>query len=160
MPASKQGKDPTESMIFCEEMKLENQLCFSLYAASREIKKRYTPMLDSLDLTYTQYITLLVLWERKDLVILDLCRILMLDYGTLSPVLKKLEAKGLVTCRRAEDDERKMAISVTDTGMDLRARASYIPALISYGMALSQEDRALLNRLLCRFLGREQPKES
>ena len=113
-------------------------------------------MLDRLDLTYTQYITMLVLWDRKDLVIRDLCRTLMLDYGTLSPVLKKLEAKGLVTRRRAEDDERKMSISVTDTGMALRARAACIAAWITDGVALSREDRAVLRRLLFRFLGREE----
>ena len=156
MPASKQGKTPSISPMPPDGMKLEDQLCFPLYAASREIIKRYKPMLDRLDLTYTQYITMLVLWDRKDLVIRDLCRILMLDYGTLSPVLKKLEAKGLVTRRRAEDDERKMSISATDTGMALRARAACIPAWITDGVALSREDRAVLRRLLFRFLGREE----
>ena len=112
-------------------------------------------MLDRLDLTYTQYITMLVMWDRKDLVIRDLCRVLMLDYGTLSPVLKKLEAKGLVTRRRAEDDERKMAISVTEAGMDLKAQAAHIPAWITDGVALSREDQVELHRLLFRFLGRE-----
>ena len=157
MPASKQGKTPFISPASPDGMKLEDQLCFPLYAASREIIKRYKPMLDRLDLTYTQYITMLVLWDRKDLVIRDLCRILMLDYGTLSPVLKKLEAKGLVKRQRAEDDERKMTISVTDTGMALRARAACIPAWITDGVALSREDRAQLHRLLFRFLGREIP---
>ena len=158
MPASKQGKTPSISPASPGGMKLEDQLCFPLYAASREIIKRYKPMLDRLDLTYTQYITMLVLWDRKDLVIRDLCRTLMLDYGTLSPVLKKLEAKGLVTRRRAEDDERKMSISVTDAGMALRARASCIPARITDGVALSPEDRAVLRRLLFRFLGRDIPQ--
>ena len=155
MPVSDQRNAPSESRAFCEKMKLENQVCFPLYAASREITKRYKPLLDKLDLTYTQYITMLVLWERKDLVIRDLCRVLMLDYGTLSPVLKKLEEKGLVRRQRAEDDERKMVISVTDAGIELRARASYIPEWITYGMALSPKDRAELRRLLFRFLGRE-----
>ena len=140
-----------------EGMKLEDQLCFSLYAASREITKRYKPMLDRFGLTYTQYITMLALWERNDLVIRDLCRILMLDYGTLSPVLKKLEDKGLVKRRRAEDDERKTVISVTDAGMELRDRTSYIPAWITDGVRLSREERTELRRLLCRFLGQEEP---
>ena len=158
MPASKQGKTPNISPASPGGMKLEDQLCFPLYAASREIIKRYKPMLDRLDLTYTQYITMLVLWDRRELVIRDLCRILMLDYETLSPVLKKLEAKGLVKRQRAEDDERKMTISVTDAGMALRARASCIPAWITDGVALSREDRAMLRRLLFRFLGREIPQ--
>ena len=162
MPASNQRKNTAESRASCEEMKLEDQICFPLYAASREIIKRYKPLLDKLDLTYTQYITMLVLWERQDLVIRDLCRILMLDYGTLSPVLKKLAEKGLLKRQRAEDDERMMEITVTDAGMELRARASYIPAWIAYGMALSREDRAELRRLLFRFLGREDacPEET
>ena len=155
MPASKQGKNRSELSAFREGMKLEDQFCFPLYAASRKIIKRYKPMLDRLDLTYTQYITMLVMWDRKDLVIRDLCRVLMLDYGTLSPVLKKLEAKGLVTRRRAEDDERKMAISVTEAGMDLKAQAAHIPAWITDGVALSREDQVELHRLLFRFLGRE-----
>ena len=158
MPASKQGKTPSIPPMPPDGMKLEDQLCFPLYAASRELINRYKPMLDRLDLTYTQYITMLVLWDRKDLVIRDLCRVLLLDYGTLSPVLKKLEAKGLVTRRRAEDDERKMSISVTDAGMALRARASCIPARITDGVALSPEDRAVLRRLLFRFLGRDIPQ--
>ncbi len=158
MPASRQGKAPSISMTPREGMKLEDQLCFSLYAASREITKRYKPMLDRFGLTYTQYITMLALWERNDLVIRDLCRILMQDYGTLSPVLKKLEDKGLVKRRRAEDDERKTVISVTDAGMMLRDRTSYIPAWITDGVRLSREERTELRRLLCRFLGQEEPK--
>ena len=141
-----------------EALKLRNQVCFPLYACTKELVRQYGPFLKECGLTYTQYIVMMVLWERQEITVKELGETLWLDSGTLTPVLKKLEAKGLVKRQRAEDDERKMTISVTDAGMALRARASCIPAWITDGVALSREDRAMLRRLIFRFLGREIPQ--
>ena len=96
-----------------EYLKLENQLCFPLYAASREIIKKYRPHLEKLDLTYTQYITMMVFWEQKKINVKDLGKKLFLDSGTLTPVLKSLEAKGYVFRSRSKDDERFLMVEIT-----------------------------------------------
>ena len=96
-----------------DTLKLENQLCFPLYACSREIVKKYKPYLDELDLTYTQYITMMVMWERKQINVKELGECLFLDSGTLTPLLKKLEQKGWVTRQRAKSDERVLIVTLT-----------------------------------------------
>ena len=108
-------------------LKLENQLCFPLYAAAREIVKRYKPFLDNIGLTYTQYITMMVLWERHCVTAKELGESLYLDSGTLTPLLKKLESMNLVTRERSEKDERHLMVTVTETGMALREKAAEIP---------------------------------
>ena len=100
-----------------ESLKLCNQLCFPLYAASREITKRYKPLLDKLDLTYTQYIAMMVMWEHKEVTVKEMGECLFLDSGTLTPVLKKLEQKGYVLRQRSTDDERVMNLTLTDKGL-------------------------------------------
>jgi DNA-binding MarR family transcriptional regulator len=113
-----------------DSLRLENQLCFSLYAASRKVIQLYAPMLDALGLTYTQYITLLVLWEFPSLPVKDLGKSLQLDTGTLTPVLKKLEKKGLVTRTRSTQDERSVLIELTSRGSEMKADAlRYLPSL-------------------------------
>ena len=100
-------------------LKLENQLCFPLYACAREIIKKYRPFLDKLDLTYTQYIVMLVLWDKKEVAVRELCKLLYLDSGTLTPVLKNMESKGLISRQRSQEDERVLIVQITEKGAEL-----------------------------------------
>lgn len=129
-----------------------NQLCFPLYASARETVKLYKPYLDELDLTYTQYITMLVLWEKRTVTVKDLGEQLYLDSGTLTPLLKKLEAKGLVIRRRSDEDERKLNVSLTDAGLELRERAVHIPTQMAKVVQLEPEESLQLYKLLYKLL--------
>ena len=131
---------------------LENQLCFPLYAASREIIRHYRPHLEALDLTYTQYITMMVLWEEQEISVKQLGGRLYLDSGTLTPLLKSLEAKGYVTRTRCEADERVVLVRLTDTGLALRDRALSVPAGMRACLRLSDEEAAALYKLLYKLL--------
>ena len=133
-------------------LKLDNQLCFPLYACSREIVRQYTPYLEPLGLTYTQYITLMALWEHRMLSVKDMGKLLHLDSGTLTPVLKKLEEKGFVNRRRSREDERSLIVSLTEKGEALREQAVEIPAKVTGGLRLPQEDVQALYRLLNKML--------
>ncbi len=110
-----------------ESLKLENQLCFPLYACSREVIKQYKPFLDELELTYTQYIAMMVLWEHNSVTVKELGQYLFLDSGTLTPLLKKMEAKGLISRKRDQEDERSLIVSLTPEGEALRERALEVP---------------------------------
>lgn len=133
-------------------LKLENQLCFPLYAASRQIVKLYTPYLKKLNLTYTQYITLMVLWEKGDATIKDLTQALYLDTGTMTPLLRKMEKSGLITRTRSKKDERVVNIRLTDAGWALREKALEIPPAIAGCVHLSREDAVSLYRILYQIL--------
>ena len=133
-------------------LRLENQLCFPLYAASREIIKRYRPFLEELDLTYTQYITMMVLWEEGCISVKELGQKLYLDSGTLTPLLKHLEKKGYLTRRRSEQDERILLVQITDAGRALRDQAAVVPLKMSSCVRLTQEEAAVLYRLLYKLL--------
>ncbi|MBO4857585.1 MAG: MarR family transcriptional regulator [Treponema sp.] len=133
-------------------LKLENQLCFPLYAASREVLRRYTPLLKPLDLTYTQYIVLMVLWEQQEISVCELGKKLFLDTGTLSPLLKSMEKKDLLTRTRAKSDERIVNVAITKEGMALREKAADIPPAMGSCLSLSQEEAAELYRLLYKLL--------
>lgn len=135
-----------------EEMKLENQVCFPLYAASREIIKCYRPHLDAMGLTYTQYIALLVIWEAGTISVRDLGRRLYLDSGTLTPVLKTLEKNGVITRRRSEQDERVLLVSATEAGRGLQERAAGIPRAIRAASRLTDEEAAALFVLTNKIL--------
>ena len=135
-----------------DALKLENQLCFPLYACSREVIKLYKPFLDELDLTYTQYIAMMVLWEKKSVTVKELGAVLHLDSGTLTPLLKKMEAKGLLTRRRSTEDERSLIVSLTEQGEALRERAVDIPAKMSKCVNLEPEEARELYRLLYKLL--------
>ena len=136
-----------------DALKLENQLCFPLYAASREIIKRYRPHLDALDLTYTQYIAMMVFWQENKISVKDLGKKLYLDSGTLTPVLKSLEQKGFVTRRRSAVDERVLIVELTEEGSALRDRAVGIPEALSKAIRLSPKESADLYTLLYKILG-------
>lgn len=131
-----------------EALKLDNQLCFPLYAASREIVNLYTPILSEIGITYTQYIAFMALWEAGSMTVGDLGRRLFLDNGTLTPMLKKLEAQGYVTRTRSPEDERVVIVSITDKGYELREKCLDVPKRMSGCVSLSPEDAAELYRLL------------
>ena len=138
-----------------DSLKLKNQICFPLYACSREIIKRYKPFLDEIDLTYTQYITRMVLWEKKSVTVKELGSSLYLDSGTLTPLLKKLEQKGYLTRRRSEEDERNLNVTITEAGEELKKRAVLIPERMSDCVALEPEEAKELYRLLYKVLETE-----
>ncbi len=135
-----------------EMLKLDNQICFPLYAVSREIVKKYKPFLDEINLTYTQYITMMVLWEQKEIMVKDLGTKLFLDSGTLTPVLNALEKKGFVARKRSETDKRDVFAVITDSGMALRESAATIPAKIGACVPLSFEDAMSLHRILHKLM--------
>ena len=137
-----------------ESLKLKNQLCFPLYACSKELIKRYKPLLDKLDLTYTQYIAMMVLWEYGSINVKNLGDMLYLDSGTLTPLLKKLESKGYITRNRDTADERNLIISITDSGKKLKNEAMGVPSEISKCVCLTEEEAIELYRLLYKVLGK------
>lgn len=131
-----------------DALKLDNQLCFPLYVCSKEIVRRYKPFLDELGITYTQYITLMVLWEEKTANVKELGSRLFLDSGTLTPVLKRLEQKGLISRQRDSRDERNLIVSITDEGEALKERAVEVPYKMAGCVKLDQDDAGELYRIL------------
>ncbi|MBQ4552071.1 MAG: MarR family transcriptional regulator [Clostridia bacterium] len=136
-----------------DALKIENQLCFPLYAASREVIKKYKPFLDAIDLTYTQYITMMILWEKTTVTAKELGEKLYLDSGTLTPLLKKLEVKGLISRKRSEEDERNLLVSLTKAGAALREKAVEIPVKMAQCVLLEPQEAQELYRLLYKILG-------
>ena len=135
-----------------EALKLKNQLCFPLYACSKEIVKRYKPLLDPLGLTYTQYIVMMVLWESKEMNVKTLGDYVYLDSGTLTPVLKKLEEKGYVARTRAKEDERILVVTLTKEGHQLKERAVDIPISMGRSINLNSDEMKQLYDLLYKIL--------
>ncbi|MDE6017172.1 MAG: MarR family transcriptional regulator [Acetatifactor sp.] len=135
-----------------DRLKLENQLCFPLYACSKEVIRRYKPYLDKLDLTYTQYIAMMVMWEKKEVTVTELGKCLYLDSGTLTPVLKKLEEKNYVVRNRSKADERNLIVSITQKGEDLKKQAVSIPASLGACVDLEPQEAQQLYRLLYKLL--------
>ena len=131
---------------------LENQLCFPLYACSREVIKRYRPHLDALGLTYTQYIALMVIWAEGTVSVRDLGKRLYLDSGTLTPVLKTLEKMGVIIRRRSAQDERVLLVTITEAGLALRDKAIDVPKAVAGCVNLEAEEAATLYRLLYKVL--------
>jgi MarR family transcriptional regulator, organic hydroperoxide resistance regulator len=129
-------------------LRLDDQLCFALYAASRAVTQRYRPLLDELGLTYPQYLVMLVLWEQGPTTVKGLAEALQLDYGTLSPLLKRLAATGLVERQRRSEDERSVQISLTAAGEEMKARASQVPQLVVDAYNLDAQDFAALRSSL------------
>ena len=136
-----------------DALKIENQICFPLYACSREIIKSYKPFLDEIDLTYTQYIAMMVLWEHKTMNVKAMGEILFLDSGTLTPVLKKLESKGFVTRQRSTTDERNLVVTITEVGEALKEKTVTVPAEIAKCSNLEPEEATMLYRILYKILG-------
>ncbi|WP_026767610.1 MarR family winged helix-turn-helix transcriptional regulator [Selenomonas ruminantium] len=137
-----------------DSLRLENQLCFPLYACAREVVKAYRPHLDGLGLTYTQYITMMVLWEEGKVSVRDLGRKLHLDSGTLTPLLKKLESKGYLKRERSTVDERVVIACITEEGRKLKRAAAKIPQAMSQEITdFPMEDAQELYRLLYKLIG-------
>ncbi len=135
-----------------DSLKLENQLCFPLYACSKEIIKKYKPYLDPLGITYTQYITLMVLWEENNITVKTLGERLYLDSGTLTPLLKKMESQGLVTRERSPKDERNVYIKLTERGRTLKDQALTVPQQIGSCISLPLDEMISLRNTLNKVL--------
>ncbi len=133
-------------------LRLDSQLCFPLYACSKEIIRRYKPFLDALDLTYTQYITMMAMWEHEKMNVKELGKCLFLDSGTLTPVLKKLETKGYLRRDRSRTDERNLIVSITEEGINLRERALSVPEKMACCIDLSEEEAKMLYTVLYKIL--------
>ena len=142
-----------------DRLKLENQLCFPLYACSKEIIRQYKPFLDEIDLTYTQYIAMMVLWEKKRMNVKELGESLYLDSGTLTPLLKKLESKGLITRKRSDKDERNLIATITEEGEKLKEQAVDIPFEMAGCTNLTAEEGIMLYNILYKILGKKLPEE-
>lgn len=138
------------------ELKLENQICFKIYSAEREITKLYRNLLEELDVTYPQYLVMLVLWEEKSVTVKELGQKLFLDSGTLSPMLKRMEGNGLIERRRSLEDERTVIISLTKKGEDLKGKAQCIPTKLLENLSLDMVELNNLNQTLSTILNRIQ----
>lgn len=141
-----------ENMPTDELLKLENQLCFPLYACSREVVRKYAPYLDKLGLTYTQYLAMMALWEHGSMPVGELCSLLYLDTGTMTPLLKKMEAKGLLTRTRSGEDARRVDIKLTEAGEALKEEARDVPIAMGECISIDAEDSRELVRLLRKLL--------
>ena len=142
-----------------EAMKLANQLCFPLYAAARHVTGLYTPVLRPLGLTYTQYIVFLVLWEKDGQPVGEIGERLLLDNGTLSPLLKKMEQAGYVRRERSREDERVVVITLTEAGRALQEKAKDVPAKVAGCIDLPPEKAQALYGLLYELLENQKNKE-
>ena len=137
-----------------DALKLENQLCFPLYVCAKEIVRTYTPYLEELGITYTQYITMMVMWEHRELRVKEIGEHLYLDSGTLTSVLKKLEEKGYVTRRRSDKDERGLVVTITELGEKLRDKAVKLPGQVSGCVELEPQKAKALYDLLYEVIGK------
>ena len=137
-----------------DPLKLRNQICFPLYACSKEVVKAYKPYLDELGLTYTQYITMMVMWEHKELKAKEIGSYLYLDSGTLTPLLKRLEEKGYISRRRSEKDERDLIVTITQSGEELKERAVSIPRRLAECVDMEPQKAQALYALLYEVLGK------
>ena len=135
-----------------EQLKLDNQLCFSMYTASRLITRLYQPHLKKIDLTYLQYIVMLVIWEKEKIVLKELGELLYLDSGTLSPLIKKLEKKDLVKKQRSEEDERILEVEITQKGKELKEKAKDIPFKIAEETGLTMEQYQNIKKMTDDFI--------
>lgn len=138
-----------------EQLRLDRQLCFPLYAASRCIVSRYTPLFKPLGITYTQYLVFMALWEKDDVTVGELGSRLFLDTGTLTPLLKRMEQAGHLVRERSSEDERVVRIRLTDKGRGMRERCAEIPSQIGSCVSLTEEEAGTLYRILYKILGRE-----
>lgn len=144
------GRNDMKNKYDC--LKLENQLCFPLYAASKEIVRQYKPFLAELNMTYTQYITMMVMWEHKELTVKELGQYLYLDSGTLTPLLKTMEKKGWVERNRSKEDERVLNVSITESGEKLKESAVNVPIQLAECVKLEPEEAEQLYKILYKIL--------
>ena len=141
-----------------EALRLKNQLCFPLYAVSNMITRKYVPLLDDLDLTYTQYIVMMVLWEEEDVNEKFLCEALCLRSNTVTPLLKKLEEKGYIVRKKNSADERNIIISLTESGAALKEKALCVPEAMAKEYDLSDDEALTLYKILYKMIDQEKKK--
>lgn len=141
-----------------EALKLDNQLCFPLYTASRLVIQRYQPMLKDLDITYPQYLVLMVLWEKDEVNLSTIAEKLQLQSNTLTPLLKRLQQRGFLERKRSETDERNIVITLTEKGKKLKDQACDVPGLLAEQIPLSMEEAKELYRLLYKMIGEMNEK--
>ncbi len=137
-----------------EQLKLGNQLCFPLYACAKEVVRSYTPLLEPLGLTYTQYVAMMVLWEHRSIGVGEMGELLFLDSGTLTPMLKKMEQRGWLTRERSHTDERRVVVTITPEGEALQERLSEVPERAAQCVGLESEDALQLYRILHKLLSK------
>lgn len=142
-----------------QTLELKNQLCFPIYLCSKEIIRKYTPLLNEIDLTYTQYIVMMFFWERKKSNVKDIGKALLLDSSTLTPLLKKLESKGFIKRERSIKDERNLDLTITKKGMDLREKALSIPSKVGKCINLTNEEIETLYKLTYKIIKNTQKEE-
>lgn len=135
-----------------ERLKLENQLCFPLYACAKEVVRRYAPLLEPVGLTYTQYIAMMVLWEHKNISVKEMGKSLYLDSGTLTPMLKKMEQSGWLCRKRSDEDERVVVISITDAGETLQEMVADVPIKMAQCLKLESAEALQLIAAHCTIL--------
>lgn len=135
-----------------ESLTLKNQLCFPIYLCSKEIIRKYTPLLNEIDLTYTQYIVMIYFWEKEKSNVKEIGKTLLLDSSTLTPLLKKLEKKGYVTRVRSSIDERNLEVAITDKGKQLKEKALSIPEKMGKCVNLSKEEAETLYKIMYKIL--------
>ncbi|OXS61437.1 DNA-binding MarR family transcriptional regulator [Bacillus sp. V-88] len=135
---------------------LENQICFKIYTAEREITKLYRSLLEEIGVTYPQYLALLVLWEEETISVKELGRKLFLDSGTLTPMLKRMEANGLVERKRSSEDERSVIISLTDKGRGMKEKAECVPTRLLERLEMDGDELSKLDQTLTTILGKLQ----
>ncbi|MCR5374842.1 MAG: MarR family transcriptional regulator [Lachnospiraceae bacterium] len=141
-------------------IRLKNQLCFPLYAVTNLITRKYKPLLDKLDLTYTQYIVMMVLWEEKQVNEKFLCEALCLKTNTVTPLLKKLESKGFIKKEKDINDERNLVITLTDAGEKLKDKALCVPETMAKEFHLTKEDAASLYQILYKILDEDKASDN
>lgn len=142
-----------------DSLRLKNQLCFPMYLCSKEIIRKYTPILDELDLTYTQYIVMMYFWEKDYSNLKEISKTLLLDSGTLTPLLKKLEAKGYIKRERSTKDERNLKITITEEGKQLQDKALSIPTKIAKCIDLNEEEQKVLYKIMYKILTNIETEE-
>jgi MarR family transcriptional regulator, organic hydroperoxide resistance regulator len=148
-----------DSMENNNHLKLESQICFKIYTVEREITKLYRNLLEDLDMTYPQYLVMLLLWEKDAMTVKELGKRLFLDSGTLTPMLKRMEANGLIERKRSAEDERSVIISLTKKGDELKKKAECIPTQLVEDMSMNRNELTLLNNTLTDLLTRLQNKK-
>ena len=139
-----------------KKLELKNQLCFPIYLCSKEIIRKYTPILNEINLTYTQYIVMMYFWEKQKSNVKDIGKALLLDSSTLTPLLRKLESKGFITREKSTIDERNLVLTITKKGMDLRDKALSIPIKVGKCMNLTKEETETLYKLTYKIIENTQ----
>lgn len=143
-------------IIMNDLLNLKNQVCFPIYALAKEVINQYRPLLEELDVTYPQYLVLMVLWDLEEQTVGQLGEKLFLDSGTLTPLLKRMEQKNMVIRKRSSNDERIVKLSLTQKGLDLKEKAEYIPQRLMESMKVSEDELIELKIIITKILNKQK----